>query len=148
MRPHHGVHVIQPVSYIPCSLAFTFVLYRSSQSKIFLLLLKLASESPLTSSFLFNSPSVPPSLPSIYRTLYRALSDTSSHMHLYTYVGVRVAPFSIHTVFENDIHGLQSCTSNTRSKCCLSNRACFKFKWYIGIEDWCCQGDRPRHTIL
>ncbi|KAI0260479.1 hypothetical protein BGY98DRAFT_1055156, partial [Russula aff. rugulosa BPL654] len=54
-----------PVSYSACSLAFTFILYRSSQRTIFLLLLKLTSESPLTSSFLLNSPSLPLSPPSI-----------------------------------------------------------------------------------
>ena len=40
---------------------------------------------------------VPPSLPPIYRTLYRDLSDTSSHMPLHTlYEGVRVAPVTTH----------------------------------------------------
>ena len=86
----------QPVSYSACSLAITFILYHSSQSKIFMLLLKLTSESPLTSSFLLNSPFLPLSLSSTYRTLYRALPDASPHIHLHTYVGVRVAPVNTH----------------------------------------------------
>ena len=55
---------------------------------------ELAVAQTRLASYFFISPEfpVPPSLSSIYRTLYRALSDTSSHMHLHTYVGVRVAP--------------------------------------------------------
>jgi hypothetical protein len=43
--------------------------------------------SPL--AYFFISPEnfpVPPFLSSVYRTLYHALSDTSSHMHLHAYV--------------------------------------------------------------
>jgi hypothetical protein len=61
-------------------------------------LLAVAQTRLRVASYFFISLQFPvlPSLPSIYRTLYRALSDTSLYMHLYTYVGVRVAPVTTH----------------------------------------------------
>jgi hypothetical protein len=77
---------MQLVSYSPCSL--TFALPSSScitlAAQEELAVARLAS--PL--AYFFISPEkfpVPPFL-SVYRTLYHALSDTSSYMHSHTYV--------------------------------------------------------------
>jgi hypothetical protein len=74
--------VMQPVSYIPRTLAFAHPVSLWPRRKSPLLF-----NSPsllLTSLFLLNF--LCRFLYSIYHTLYRALSDTSSHMQLYEYV--------------------------------------------------------------
>jgi hypothetical protein len=76
---------MQLVSYSPHTLAITFIYCITLAAQEKLAIAQLAS--PLT--YFFISPEffpVPPFLSSIYRTLYHALSDTSSHMHMHAFV--------------------------------------------------------------
>ncbi|KAF8503289.1 hypothetical protein F5888DRAFT_1660582 [Russula emetica] len=85
---------MHPVSYSPCSLDFTFILYRSSRARR-----ACCCSTRLTSplAYCFISPEkfpVPPFLSSIYHTLYHDLSDTSSHMHVHSFI----SPISSYTL--------------------------------------------------